>query len=390
VNLDAEARATLDEAGRAEGWALPLLQALVETNSHADNAAGLAACHRLLAPRLEALGLATRPMRTSAGALVRDHLLAETPAVAGPTVLLLGHLDTVYPPDEVFPFVVDGPRWRGPGIADMKGGVVTALVTLALLARRGAFTRARFRLLLVSDEEQGSPTGAPALDRAARDASLALAFEAARTCGNLVVARKGQGIATVVVRGASGHAGIDHGRAGNALTALARVVVAAEELEALAPCLTVSPGGAVTVTPAALSCIPDRATCELEWRFYDEAAGARVVDELTARAAAIATSERVTIEVDARIETPPMAPSPASELLVGRYAAAARRLGMDVRGVHTAGVGDINRAARAGATCLDGVGPEGGGFHSRDEFLVIDSIARRAAMNAMALCDHLR
>ncbi len=386
------AREALALAQDAEAWALPLLADLVAINSHADNAAGLGACHARLGPVLAELGFTVAaPVVEVADPdapdrlLSRRHLVGHRAGAAGPRVLLLGHLDTVFPPDHRFALTRDGDRWRGPGIADMKGGVVTALVTLAVLQRAGVLGRLDPRLVLVSDEEVGSPTGQPVVQAAAAGVDLALCFEAARECGGLVVARKGYGRARITVHGRTGHAGIDHDRAINAFTVLARFVEAAEALEASSPDLTVSPGGAVSVTPGSLGRVPDRASFELEWRFFDPQRGAAVPAALTALATRLAQDTGARIEVDARLETPAMALTPGTDAVLAHYVAAGVALDLRVTGVATAGVGDINHVAAAGATCLDGVGPEGGGFHSDDEYLVVASIARRAALNAVAL-----
>ncbi len=119
-----------------------------------------------------------------------------------------------------------------------------------------------------------------ALRKAADGVDLALCFEAARPCGGLVVARKGMGSGRFVATGRSGHAGIAHDAGVNALTSMARAVVAAEALEARFPGLTVSPGGKVSVRPVALNMIPDHAECEVEWRFESQAVGEAVLAEL--------------------------------------------------------------------------------------------------------------
>lgn len=386
---------------------LQLLARLVEVNSHADHAAGVDACLAEVAPVLRALGFVVELVESEApsshpGAppLRRRHLVADwagagsaaprLPDATRPQVLLMGHLDTVFPADHPFQRLERAAdRWRGPGVSDMKGGIVTALLTLRLLSRFGALALARWRMVLVTDEEEGSPTGAAVLERAAAGVDVALSFEAARACGGLVLARKGYGSARLVVRGRSGHAGIDHDQGSNALTALARFIAAAEALERDHDGLTVSPGGAVRVAPAQLSTIPDHAECELEWRFFEMEVGQAVQTALAGLAERIGREAGARLELTARIETPPMAATAQSRRLLDRYVSAARELGFEVRGVATAGVGDINQLAQRGTVCLDGVGPEGGNFHTVDEHLRVASVAPRAAMNVLALARYL-
>ncbi len=365
---------------------LELLAELVDINSHATHTAGVARCLALLAPPLEALGFAVQSI--SAGD--RSHLLAERDG-AGPTVLMMGHVDTVFTPEHPFQRLQRGvERWHGPGVADMKGGLVCGLLTLRLLAARGVLDTMRARWLVVSDEEVGSPTGIEVVRAAAPGATLALSFEAARASGDVVVARRGYGAARVIASGKSGHAGIDHDSAVNAFTALCRLVVAAEGLEQRIGGVTVSAGGLVSSAPRNLGSVPDHAECELEWRFEELAAGERVAAEMQAAAAAIGAESGAKLTIDGGVETVPMHASEASRRLLGYYVAAGSELGMRIDGVGTAGVGDINEVARFGAVCLDGVGPEGGAMHTDQEFLLIDTIAQRAAMNALALERYLR
>lgn len=381
------ARARLDRS-------LALLAALVEVNTHADNDAGIASCHARLERELDALGFDAERVVSSALAhaggpeVSRTHLVARsrTAPADAPTVLLMGHLDTVFPEAHAFQSLRrEADEWRGPGVADMKGGIVTALLMLAVLREMGARDAAHFRMVLASDEEQGSPTAARVLADEAKGVDVALCFEAARPCGGLVTARKGYGSARVTARGKSGHAGIAHDTCPNALSALARLIVEVEALEGRFGDVSVSPGGVVEVSPASVTSIPDLARCEIEWRFGVASSGEgmwRAIGDV-ARAIEIDTGAR--FDVVGGVECPPMAPTPASDRLLASYVDAAAALGMTVRGVGTAGVGDVNFVAQLGATCLDGVGPEGGGFHTDREFVVVDSIARRAAMNAAAL-----
>lgn len=381
------AASALAAAERAQAWALPLLAELVGENTHAQNLQGLAACRRRLAPVLRDLGFTVSEPTAGAGALARVHLEARTPLVPGnKTVLLMGHLDTVFAPDHPFRTLTQrGSRWCGPGVADMKGGIVTALVAVAAFRELAGADQLNLRLFLCADEEQGSPTGAELLLRAADGADVALCFEAARPGGGLVTARKGYGSARIRVGGRTGHAGIAHDQTVNALTVLARFLVGAEALEDGAAGLTVSPGGQVSASPTMLSCVPDRAHAELEWRAFDQSASAAMPGRLAELARTLAAQTSAQIDVDAQVETPAMSETEASRTLFAHYRGAAAALGLSVEPVATAGVGDINLVAAVGVACLDGVGPEGGGFHTDAEHLDVASVAPRAAMSALVL-----
>ncbi len=372
---------------------LEVLARLVEVDTTASSTSA-EDCLGIVETTLRGLDFVPARVAGHAAGVSRSHMIADRPArghdlaAPAPTLLVVGHLDTVLPggPDTLHR---DGARWRGPGVIDMKGGVVTAMLALTLARETGALEGVHVRVALCADEEIGSPTGGPIMRKAARGVDAILCFEAARECGGLVVARKGLGVARIVVHGRSGHAGLDHDRGVNAFTVMCRLVAHAEELERSLS-VTVSAGGTVSSSPAALNAIADRASCELEWRFFDPAVGAEVLTALSQIACALEAASGATIVVEGAIEVPPMAPSAATYAMLERYRTVASALGMEVTGTRTAGVGDINELAALGAVCLDGVGPEGGAMHTTDEWLEIDSIARRAAMNAMAIASWSR
>jgi len=393
-------RDVLADAQKLAVGYLGLLADLVAVNSHANNRAGIDRCLALLEPALRELGFsvdrATGTASIDGQTVERDHLRARRGAGAAPgtadgapTILLLGHVDTVFEPGDPFALSRGDDVWRGPGVIDMKGGLVTALLSVELCRRLGILDRAHWRVLFVTDEEQGSPTGASALDREATGVDLALCFEAARPCGGLVVARKGLGEFHVEVRGTRGHAGIDHGTAVNAFSALCEFVVAAEAVESAVPGVTVSPGGRVACSPPGLGSVSDRAACELEWRFAEDETGRAAERELRLRARDIERRTGAAIELRGGLAHPAMPETALVASTLASYRRAAAQLGFEVDGVSTAGVGDINLVAARGVACLDGVGPRGSGFHTTDEQLEIVSIPERAAMNALALADYL-
>jgi glutamate carboxypeptidase len=135
--------------------------------------------------------------------------------------------------------------------------------------------------------------------------------------------------------------------------------------------------------------IPDHAECELEWRFPDAATGEAVLAELGRICERVGAEAGAPVRFEGAIEAPPMPETEATRRVLAAYVGAARDLGMTIQGVATAGVGDMNYVARMGVTVLDGVGPEGGGFHTEAEHVAVDSLPRRAAMNVVGLLRYL-
>lgn len=372
---------------------LKLLTSLVETSSHADNGEGVGRCASLLQEKLVALGFTSRVVRVECPQAhqERHHLCARRPArsAGAPKLLLLGHLDTVFEAGHPFRGVSrDGNIWRGPGIADMKGGLCTAILMLELLKVRRALDALDVRVLFVGDEEQGSASARELLLEAGAWADVTLCFEAAREDGNVVVSRKGYGLVRIEARGPGGHAGIAHDKAANALTLLARAIDRAEAIEREVPGLSVSPGGRVTVEPASVTRIPELASAELEFRFVAHRDAEHVLARLTEIEHALASeAPSGQLRIQAHIDTPPFDLTASGKLLLACYRDAATTFDLRVEGVSTAGVGDINLVAAEGAACLDGVGPRGAGFHTDREYLEIDSVALRAAVAAQTCID---
>ncbi|MCU0663400.1 MAG: M20/M25/M40 family metallo-hydrolase [Myxococcota bacterium] len=367
---------------------LELLESLVSINSHASNPEGLRACGDLIALRLAQYGFETRLEEVEKGGLRLPHLVATRAAAQAnaPTILLLGHLDTVFPKDHPFSALrKEQNRWIGPGVSDMKGGLVTALFCLELLHHFGVLPALDLRVVFVADEETSAPTGHLVLEQASRGADIALSFEAARPDGDLVVERKGLGLTRVRVLGKTGHAGIDHDTAINAFSALCDFICGAESLEREIEGVTLSPGGAVHIEPQQLNAVPALAVCELEWRFLDANKGQEMIARLDALGRDLERRTGARVQLTSAIDTPPMPEHPASTSLLQLYQDAARALGFEVRGARTAGVGDINYVAGFGLACLDGLGPVGGGFHSEEEYVLPHTIALRAGLSAMAL-----
>ncbi len=378
---------------------LALLTALVETSSHAGNPEGVGRCAALLQERLEGVGFASSILRVECPEAKRErrHLSAHRCARSvraheAPRVLLLGHLDTVFEADHPFRGIErDGNIWRGPGIADMKGGLCTAIHMLELLDLNHSLDGLDLRVLFVGDEEQGSESARALLLEAGAWADATLCFEAAREDGNVVVARKGYGLATIEARGPGGHAGIAHDKSANALTLLSEAISLAEGIEREISGLSISPGGRVLVEPASVTRIPELASAELEFRFVNQIDGRQVLARLAQIEQALRQeSKRGAVTVRARITTPPFDLTADGKVLLACYREAAARLDLHVDGVSTAGVGDINLVAAQGSACLDGVGPRGGGFHTEREYLEVDSIALRAAVAAQTCMELAR
>jgi glutamate carboxypeptidase len=295
-----------------------------------------------------------------------------------PSVLLLGHHDTVWPIGTLatHPYTVDGGVLRGPGCFDMKTGLA--------LAFRAAAGREGVTLLVTGDEEIGSPGSRALIEEEARMVGAALVLEASADGGALKTARKGVSQYEVVVTGRAAHAGLEPERGHNATIELAHQVLA---IAALA-----DPARGTTVTPTLMSAgtsantVPASGSVAVDVRVPDEAEQNRVDAAIRALRPAVPGTR---LEIRGGPNRPPLA-SASSAALFARAAALARELGLpDLRGVSVGGASDGNLTAGVGTPTLDGLGAVGGGAHADDEHVLVDALPGRAALLSALLDDLL-
>lgn len=290
-----------------------------------------------------------------------------------PSVLLLGHVDTVWPRGTTAerPFGVDGDRITGPGVFDMKAGIVVMAEALGQVADPQDVA-----ILLTSDEETGSLTSRALIEREAKRCGAVLVLEPSLD-GAVKTARRGGSIYRVEVHGRAAHAGLEPERGRNALTELAHQVLALPVLADASLGTTVSPtvARAGTVTNA----IPDHAELRIDVRAWSVAELERVHQGLLALPA---HTPDVSVVLHGGINRPPMEPHASRTLLAVARAVAAKLGQPELCDVAVGGASDGNFTAAAGAATLDGLGPNGGGAHAIDEWVSFASMLERIALIA--------
>ncbi len=317
----------------------------------------------------------------TAGNGVGDHLAwrsAAWDARPGEGVLLVGHHDTVFPPGTFSGWREDGDVARGPGVLDMKGGLVVVHTALAALAEAGRLDDVPVALVCVADEEIGSDDSGPHRDRYAANAGCALVFEAGRAKDAIITARKGTGGITVKVTGKAAHAGNHHADGVNAIWALARVVDAAQACTDYDAGLTVNVG--LIKGGTSRNTVPAAAECGIDFRYEHAADGERFCDAMADIGARIAADTGAAIDILGGIRRPPMERTDGNVALYERYGAAARASGLgDAESPLLGGGSDGNNIAGKGIPVIDGLGPRGFGFHTHDEHIEMSSVAMRTA-----------
>jgi glutamate carboxypeptidase len=345
----------------------------VEQNSYTRNVAGVNAVASMVAAELASSGLAVERIP---GAPFGDHLAFAT-STPGPFTFLIGHSDTVFPPGTFEGYREEGDLARGPGVLDMKGGLVVGIFALRALAQAGVLHRIPVRGIVVADEEVGSPASQPLTVARVRGAAAALGLESGRA-GDLVVTRR-KGIASLDVRavGVAAHAGGDHEKGRNAVWALARFVDRVQGLTDYGRGITVSVGRIEGGTTR--NTVPAEARCEVDVRFLSPADGEEILG-LVAEAARDAALQGTRLEVVRPNSRPALVRTEASAALAAAYGECQRAAGLEAGEAPLSGGGsDASVTGAAGVPSIDGLGPRGAGYHTHDEHIDLTSLVPKAA-----------
>lgn len=295
-------------------------------------------------------------------------------------VLLLGHMDTVYPPGtaEARPLSVEGNVIKGPGVSDMKGCVLAAIYAIEALLALNYRSFGEIRFLCVSDEEILQRHSVDLIREACQNCQEALVLEAARSNGAIVSARKGNSGYTLKARGRSAHAGVEPEKGRNAIVELAHQTLQLQSLHGWREGVTINPGRFQGGT--ALNVVPDYAEVQIDMRFVHPQD--RIDTEL--RWQEMLRQNRVP-DVEITLEPwadcrAPMVCTPESLCLIEQAQRLAATLGFPLEHVLTGGASDASYTSSFGVPTLDGLGPIGGLDHGPDEYLLANSIASRVAL----------
>lgn len=358
---------------------LAQIERLVLVNSFTDNREGGNRVGEMLAEELSSIpGMSVRvvPSARYAAHLVASNRVAHDSAQGA--VAIVGHLDTVFPPGTFEGFQRDGELARGPGVLDMKGGLVVAIEALRALSEVGVLEGLPLRFVIVADEEVGSPEGFVILERELAGASCALVLEAGRHGDKVITARKGAASVKATARGRAAHAGNSHREGANAIWALARFIDKAQSLTDYALGLTVNVGK--VSGGQGKNTVPDRAEALLDFRFVhaadaDEAFAAMVTAAKEAGESVLGTS----VTVERGTSRHPLERTEANVALYREYAAHARAAGLgDGESPLLGGGSDASTTAGMGIPSIDGLGPRGSGFHTKEELIELRSLLPKA------------
>lgn len=307
--------------------------------------------------------------------------IVEGPASAGQGLLLIGHMDTVFDPGTVAerPFRIQGGRALGPGVSDMKGGLLAGLYALRILRDLGPLPFERIVFVSNPDEEIGSPMSTPVIRKHAATVDVALVMEGARANGDIVSSRKGIADFELRIQGRAAHAGVEPEKGRSAILEAAHKIVALHALNGRWPGVTVNAG--VVRGGTRPNVVAPDTIIQVDLRAVQR----QTLEEAEAAIRAIASSSTVpdtTCEVSLMGRFWPMEKLARSGRLVDHAVAVAGDLGFPLRDAATGGASDANTTAGMGVPSIDGLGPIGGSDHSPAEYLEVDSIVPRTVLLA--------
>ena len=330
---------------------------------------------------VEAIDAAGKPYEVRHGRNLHLKVRLDAPV----QLLFTGHMDTVFGVEHPFQsltWLEPGKVLNGPGVADMKGGIAVMLAALKAVEASPSASVFGYEVIINSDEEVGSLGSAALIAEAARGKRAALTYEpSALPDGTLAGARPGSGNFAFTVRGRSAHAGRNPEEGRNALIAAADLAMRLKA--AVGPGLKVNPAKIDGGSPN--NVVPDLAVLRVNLRpntLDDQARAQALID---ATVVAIAEEHQVQIKVHGHFARPPKPLTPETEALFKLVQRAGADLGQPIAWKSTGGVCDGNNIAACGVPVIDTMGVRGGSIHSMEEFLIVDSLAERAALSALTI-----
>src|SRR5579863_3233490 len=359
------------------------LQAIVNIDSGTYTKVGIDRVGIYLQERFQATGFSTHIERQEE---FGNHLVA-TRAGSNPDgsrILLVGHIDTVFPAGEVArrPFAIsqreDGSRIAtGPGVLDMKSGVLLGMYGLRLLIAMNAESYQRVTFLCNSDEEIGSPSSKPQVEELARQADAVIVLEPGRLLNTVVSSRRASGQYRVEVHGLSAHAGVEPQRGRNAILELSYQVQKMQALNGMVPGTTLSVG--IIHGGERTNVVPDYAYFDMDARASDKT-GQQALEAAMQQVVSQNKLQGTRITLSGSMLCQPFERNKANERMVQLAREAGSELGLKIQDVSSGGASDANTTAAMGIPTLDGLGAGGGLAHNPGEYIELDYLPIRIAL----------
>jgi glutamate carboxypeptidase len=363
---------------------LELLEAMVNVDCGSYTPGGVNRIANLCQERFRAYGWEVERRLHDGEPRLGDVLIGTLKGSGGANVLLVGHMDTVFDDGTAAerPFTVEGDIARGPGVSDMKAGLLTGFFATHVLQDLGFDSFGTLTYVCNPDEEIGSPYSGPIIRELASAHDAALVLEGARANGDIVSSRKGITDFTISIAGRAAHAGVEPEKGRNAVLQAAHTILALEGLNGRWPGVTSNVG--VVRGGTRSNVVAERCELHVDLRSPDNATLEEAEAEVQ-RICADAAVPDVRITLDAHGWHRPMEKGEGGSRLVEIAVGAASELGFELHDAATGGASDANTTSAAGTPTIDGLGPIGGDDHGPAEWVDLSSIVPRTALLAAIL-----
>ncbi|NNE58565.1 MAG: hydrolase [Hellea sp.] len=396
LNISTAEQSILDEIAGLSGDMISMMVAWSHINSGSRNADGLEKMRAVLCEYFSDLPGTISEPRLAKGELVSEKGVKEpifyAPAMqlsvrpdAKIQLVLTGHYDTVFPEDSHFQRTrkIDDDTLNGPGVADMKGGIIVMANALKSLEKHPDAMDVGYTVLLSPDEEIGSPGSAPLLAELGAKSDVGLTYEPALADGSMAGARKGSGNFALIIKGRAAHAGREHHLGRNAIAAMAEFTVALEALNGQREGVTfnmakIDGGGAVNI-------VPELAIGRFNVRMLESDDMSWIDQQLRKLIETINKRDGLSAELTGGFTRPPKPMAPANAMVFDWVKTAGTLLGQDIRWSPSGGVCEGNNLWASGCPNVDTLGVCGGEIHSDREFVKLSSLTERTRLSTLIL-----
>ena len=360
---------------------LQLIERLVNVDSGSHDKEGVDRVGRILREQYEQLGFVVEIMEEVE---YGNHLVIQHQDAVDPKIILVAHMDTVFPKGTVAkrPFSIEGNRAYGPGVVDMKSSQVELIYALMALQEAGLKSYENVKIVLNSDEEIGSPSSRTLIEEQSDGKEYALILEPARKDGSLVSSRRGGGRYTLIVRGKAAHSGIEPEKGRSAIEALAYKIIQLHELTDHDKGISVNVG--LISGGSAVNTVSPKAVAHVDIRISEVEQG-YILEEKIKEICSINDVPGTRIALEGEMNRPPMERNEQTEELLQVIQDVGQEMGMKVSHTSTGGGGDASFTSANGVATVDGLGPVGGNAHSEDEYLEIPTLTERTLLLAKTI-----
>src|SRR5690625_1111263 len=358
---------------QSEESMLELIEKLVNIDSSSYDKEGVDHVGNLLIKQYETLDFVVERHENKHHG---DNLVLQHKDARNPKILIIAHMDTVFPKGTAKerPFSIKDGRAYGPGVVDMQSSLASVLYAIKALHKANNEAYKNVQIILNSDEEIGSPTSRELIEQLSKDKQYALVMESGRANGAIVSARRGGGGYTLTVKGKASHSGVAPEDGISAVEELAHKIIKLEQLNDHENGVAINVG--IINGGAATNMIPDYATAEIDVRITREDQGPIIAQQIKD---ICATSDvpGTELQLEGDINRPPLELNERNKQLLQIVKEVGSSIGLTIEDVHTGGGSDASFPSALGVATIDGLGPVGGELHNENEYMVIDILTER-------------